>query len=282
MGPISLLEQTHLRATRNVPDSQILFSVTASHRAFYSKIGAARPEQLLVQPANKGTVPAILFGLLSIERHDPDALVSILPADHHIADERSFSSTLDRAFDVAAQTPGPAVILGAVPDVPERDSGWIETGPAVDMSGTKAFTVRSTYDTPPLYVAIELFQRGGLWNTSVVVGHVRTLLDMLTATVPDLVRVFRRMRLGGGSETHIDDSLYRDFSRVDFCARVLAVQARRLLALKLSDVGWQQLVYPDQVISAIRSSGLKPEWMAAYKIKRFNHSPTLFAAPRVA
>lgn len=38
-----------------------------------------RPSQRIVQPANKGTAPPILYSLLSIEQHAKEAIVAILP-----------------------------------------------------------------------------------------------------------------------------------------------------------------------------------------------------------
>jgi mannose-1-phosphate guanylyltransferase len=46
---------------------------------------------LVVQPANKDTAPPILHSLLSIAQLDAQALVAILPCDHHYSDEESFA-----------------------------------------------------------------------------------------------------------------------------------------------------------------------------------------------
>src|SRR5580698_9994500 len=93
-GEHSLLAQTCQRAQRSIPADRILIPVSSAHRSFYLHEPGIRPSHRIVQPANKGTAPAIVHSLLSIARHSRDALVAILPSDHHYSDEQAFTVTL--------------------------------------------------------------------------------------------------------------------------------------------------------------------------------------------
>ena len=110
VGNDTLLEQTRKRAERSIPREQILFLLTRSHRAFYLQEPGIRPSQRIVQPANKGTAPPMLYSLLSIEQNDKEAIVAILPCDHHYSDEQTFTAALESAYDIAAQHTGSVTI----------------------------------------------------------------------------------------------------------------------------------------------------------------------------
>jgi mannose-1-phosphate guanylyltransferase len=141
-GNETLLEDTRKRAERSISREQILVPLTRSHRAFYLQEPGIRPSQRIVQPANKGTAPPILYSLLSIEQNDDEAIVAILPCDHYYSEEPAFTAALECAFDIAAQHPGSVVLLGEFPRSPEVDYGWIELGPSVGGAGGHWFHVR--------------------------------------------------------------------------------------------------------------------------------------------
>ena len=261
----TLLEQTRKRAERSIPWEQILFPLTRSHRAFYLQEPGIRPSQRIVQPANKGTAPPILYSLLSIEQNDKEAIVAILPCDHHYSDERTFTAALESAFDIAAQHTGSVVLLGAHPQGPEVEYGWIELGPS---AGGASFHVRGFCEKPSFHVARELIERGSLWNTFVMVGHVRSFLEMVNAALKDLVEAFRKSQVWAGAEVHIEDSLYAGIHSVDFSRDVLSVQTRRLVALQLGRAGWSDLGHPERVMAVLQVAGLEPWWMKEWQTPR--------------
>ncbi|HEY3826819.1 MAG TPA: sugar phosphate nucleotidyltransferase, partial [Bryobacteraceae bacterium] len=230
-GDESLLDQARKRAERSISPEQILVPLTRSHRAFYVQESGIRPSQRIVQPANRGTAPPILYSLLSIERIDDDAIVAMLPADHHFSDEQAFTAALESAFEVAARHPSAVVLLGASPQGPEVEYGWIEIGPSVHGAGGVWSRVRGFFEKPSFHAARDLLARGSLWNTFVMVGHVRGFLEMVNTAVADLLGCLRGSRLWAGAEVQIQNSLYDRVLAVDFSREVLSVQAPRLLAL---------------------------------------------------
>lgn len=123
-GGRTLLEQTLQRSERTIPREQLIVSLTGQHSEWYSRETSLRPSQRVVQPANKGTAPPILHSLLSLAQLDAEALVAILPCDHHYSDEHAFASALDCAFETAAERTDNVVLLGAKPSYPETEYGW--------------------------------------------------------------------------------------------------------------------------------------------------------------
>jgi len=184
-GNETLLEETRKRAERSISSEHILVPLTRSHRVFYLQELGIRPSQRIVQPANKGTAPPILYSLLSIKQNDDDAIVAILPCDHHYSDEPAFTAALECAFDIAAQHPGSVVLLGEPPRGPEVEYGWIEPGPSVGGACGVSFRVRGFCEKPSFDVAMDLLRRGCLWNTFVMVGHVRGFLEMVNISLSE-------------------------------------------------------------------------------------------------
>ncbi len=260
-GGRTLLEQTIRRSELSIPREQLLVSLTSHHGKWYSRQTGLEPSQRVVQPANKGTAPAILHSLLSLRRLDTDALVAILPCDHHYSDEASFTSALECAFETAAEWADSIVLLGARPDYPEVEYGWIELGAPVGQEGSEVFRVRGFQEKPVIEVARRLFEQGSVWNTFVMVGQVQAFLQMLQATLPDLVDVLGSARMWAGQETHIEDALYKRLPSVSFSHQVLSAEARKLMVLRLSDVGWSDLGDPGRVVTAVRGCGREPQWM---------------------
>jgi mannose-1-phosphate guanylyltransferase len=262
VGDDTLLEQTRKRAERSISWEQIVFPLTRSHSRFYLQEPGIRPSQRIVQPVNKGTAPPILHSLLSIEQNDKEAIVAILPCDHHYSDERTFTAALESAFDIAAQRSGSVVLLGAPPQGPEVEYGWIELGPS---AGGASFHVRGFCEKPSFHVARELLERGSLWNTFVMVGHVRDFLEMVNVALPGLVEAFRKNRLWAGAEVHLPDSLYDRIDSVNFSREVLSVQTRRLLALRLGRTAWSDLGHPERVMAVLQTAGMEPWWMKEWQ-----------------
>ncbi len=274
-GEHSLLAQTCQRAQRSIPADRILIPVSSAHRAFYLREPGIRPSQRIVQPANKGTAPAIVHSLLSIERHSRDALVVILPSDHHYSDEQAFTVTLESAFATAARHRDSVVLLGSPARSAHVEYGWIEPGlPLADACGS--FEVRGFREKPSVDTAIELFEQGALWNTFVMVGRVRAFLDMVAAARTGLSRAFPPDRLWSGAEVHLPAWLYDRFYAIDFSRDILSLQAQRLITLKMEGTEWNDLGRPERVMDVLHAAGLKPWWMKEWHGAR---RPAGVAAP---
>jgi len=269
VGSETLLEQTRKRAERSILQEQILVPLAKNHRAFYLQEAGIRPSQRIIQPSNKGTAVPILYSLLSIEQNDKDAIVAMLPCDHYYSDEAGFTTALESAFDSAARRPDSVVLLGASPQGPEVEYGWIELG---ESAGARLNEVRRFCEKPTVHVARELIERGSLWNTFVMVGHVRGFLEMVNgapgSSVREAVEELRTSPLWAGAEVHIPDSLYERLRPVDFSREVLSLQASRLAALRLAGTGWSDLGQPERVVAVLRETGVEPWWMREWQVPR--------------
>ena len=259
-GGQTLLGQTLRRSEQTIPRKRLLVSLSGRHRRWYSQEAGLRPSQRVVQPANKGTAPPILHGLLSIAQSDAEALVAILPSDHHYSDEQAFASALEFAFETAAERVDSVVLLGAKPDYPEVEYGWIELGSPLGREGSELFRVRRFQEKPAINVARRLLAQGSVWNTFVMVGHVQAFLQTVQAAVPRLLHALASAHMWAGQETHIEESLYERVPSVCFSRSVLSAETNPLVVLRLNGVGWSDLGDPGRAFLAVRESGSEPAW----------------------
>src|SRR6202167_6228476 len=165
----TLLEQTVRRVSLLVHPAQTLTVLNRSHREFYAPLLNVTPWQnLLIQPENRGTAPAILCALLRLIETGHTGPLAIFPSDHYVSDDFVFMLHVATALRAVARSPQLTVLLGIAPDGPETDYGWIQPGsPLALPTGVigKISRVRRFIEKPSAEVAGDLYERNYLWNS---------------------------------------------------------------------------------------------------------------------
>ena len=258
-GRTTLLEETQDRVALEVTPERTLYVVNRLHEKFYRPV--LTTDNLVVQPGNRGTAPAILYSLLRIKMRDPRATVAFFPSDHYISDNAKFMAQIRSAFDTAAKRPDLIVLLGLEPESPEVEYGWIEPAQAVH-SHAKVFGVRRFWEKPNRMLAQILQLRGCLWNSFVMVAAVQALLDMIESAIPKLYRSFAALGplFGTAAEVKAIELLYGRLAEVNFSHQVLALKPERLAVLKVIGVRWNDLGEPKRVMASLDMAGIRPRW----------------------
>jgi mannose-1-phosphate guanylyltransferase len=137
-------------------------------------------EHFLAEPVPRNTAPCIGLAAATIARTDPDALVMILPADHHIADEPGFRGFLSRALSAAAD--GWLTTIGIVPTRPETGYGYIQLGEPI-REGVHAV---ARFVEKPNRERAQEFVDGGqhLWNAGMFFFRASTMRDTIAKHLP--------------------------------------------------------------------------------------------------
>ena len=87
VGGMTLLARTRVRIAREISPARTLLVLTREHESFYlPEIAGLDPDQVIEQPDNRGTLPAILWSLLRAARLDEQATLAFFPSDHHFYD----------------------------------------------------------------------------------------------------------------------------------------------------------------------------------------------------
>jgi mannose-1-phosphate guanylyltransferase len=250
-GP-SLLQEALQRAGTVALATRICAVVAARHHRWWASPLQVLPSRnVIVQPENRGTAHGILLPLLQIAARDPDAIVVLLPADHHVQDEVTLAQSLRRATRLAAAQTTEVFLLGVEPDQPDSELGYIL--PA-DGGGSGPSGVASFVEKPSVRRASELLDLGALWNVFMVAATARALLALfanrLTASMGAMQAV-TTMRADSGRETALTE-LYRGLGSVDFSRDVLEGQEAMLRVLPVPFCGWSDLGTPQRVAETLR------------------------------
>jgi mannose-1-phosphate guanylyltransferase len=265
LGKSSLLEETRNRAALELSPERTLYVLNRLHQPYYHRILGNTPHsQLIVQPQNRGTAPAIVYTLLRIAAVDPRALVAFFPSDHYISDDERFMGHLRSALDAARGRRDLVILLGIEPENPEVEYGWIEPARPIDKM-SRVFGVRRFWEKPNELLAQVLQLRGCLWNSFVMVASAHGLLDVIASAMPGLYRAFASLShvLGTRSETRAIERLYDSIDETNFSHQLLARRPERLGVIKVTGVRWNDLGEPKRVMASLDIAGIRPHWVEA-------------------
>ena len=188
LGERSLLQETITRLAPSVPPERTLVVWGPAHAAPVARQLPALPESnVLVEPAPRGSGPAIALATALIARRDPTAIVGSFAADHEVSDLPRFDVALRIA--VAAAEDGWLVTIGLSPTRPETGYGYIERSDEI-VAGTpegSAYRAARFVEKPDAATASEYVASGRfLWNASMFVWQAQALLDEVARLLPDL------------------------------------------------------------------------------------------------
>ena len=196
---------------------------------------------LFVQPKHQGTGYEVLLALLLLEnRISPATPVLFLPADHIVDDEEVMTNSLITMAEWIADEPTPVYLLGAVPEGPHDQLGYIVPWHDTMLMPTGVYEF---VERPDICRARKLINAGGLWNTFIFGGNVASLITLFR---PRFAATIAALRAALQSE-HIQLDLARTYDRltcVEFSQDVLAKQTGNLNVLRLLRCGWWPLKSP--------------------------------------
>lgn len=261
LGSETLLEQTGRRLALTVAADRTLVVLAQAHERFYAPLLAQVPaSRAVVQPENRGTAPAILYGLLCLAAIAPTRRVAILPSDHYVSDDAAFMAHVGAAFDAVRALPEVVVLLGITPESPEVEYGWIEPGPPIAIQGAcPLYRVRRFWEKPPQPLAETLMAQGCLWNSFVMVGRVSAFLTLIRKAMPQLYYAFGAVHraLGTPRQGEVARQLYARLPETNFSHEVLASRPEHLALMPAGDVGWSDWGKPSRVLSSLARIGVR-------------------------
>jgi mannose-1-phosphate guanylyltransferase len=272
LGRRTLLAQTRLRIAACILPSRTVFALRKAHEPFYSReLEEVPPTQMVVQPSNRGTLPAILWSLLHVIQRDQHAAVAFFPSDHSYSNEEKFVDGVESAFDLTEVNSRSVILLGATPKQPEVEYGWIEPGAAVaSRFGRYLMPVKRFWEKPSCQDAEGLWAQGCLWNTFVMVGRASAFVEMIQRAVPNMYRAFEPILALPNPEMEAEmmQSVYEKLPIADFSKEVLSVSAEMLAVARLGDVGWSDLGDPRRLITTLLKRGIENPWVTSGSCNR--------------
>lgn len=184
-----MIQETVHRLSPVLKPDHLLIVTGRSHAV---EIGRQLPEidqeQIIIEPAPRGTGPAIGLAVALIAQENPDAIVGSFAADHHVLFPERFITDVRAAMAVASE--GYLVTIGIEPSYPETGYGYIKVGDEIGtFAGEPVHRVDRFREKPDLETAKQYLADGGyLWNASMFVWRASTLLDEMQRLLPDVHR----------------------------------------------------------------------------------------------
>ena len=144
------------------------------------------PLNIFLEPVGRNTAPALTLAALFLMKHDAQAVMLVMPADHVIPDVQAFQSAVTQAARAASD--GYLATFGIVPTKPETGYGYIRKGKTlVDFDSLQH--VAEFVEKPDSMTATQYLASGEyLWNSGMFVLRAAVWLDELKRRRPDILQ----------------------------------------------------------------------------------------------
>jgi mannose-1-phosphate guanylyltransferase/mannose-6-phosphate isomerase len=176
-GEKTLLQETALRCLGMAASAEALLVCNETHRFLVQeqlRASGAKPKSVLLEPAGRGTAPALTLAAVHAVTADDPVLLA-MPSDHVIADRAAFQRAVQRGAALAQQ--GYVVTFGVPPTAPETGYGYIRTGRPI---GADASYVDAFVEKPDAELAKKYFDsKRYLWNAGIFAVRASVWIDAI-------------------------------------------------------------------------------------------------------
>jgi mannose-1-phosphate guanylyltransferase len=246
----TMLRETLSRLHPTFPDKHI-WAVTNKEQADAVKreLPGVSENHVLVEPTGQNTAAAIGLAAIHLRAEFGDALMAVLPADHHIAQTGQFRRLAQQALKLA-QEPGNLVMMGIPPTRPDMGFGYVERErPKGRVRRNEPYEVARFTEKPALDVARRYISSGRhYWNAGMFFWRVSTYLECLRDYLPATSRALELLAKKLGT-TGYEKELARIYPgleniSVDYAVMEPATKTatgRRHVLVVPAEMGWSDL-----------------------------------------
>jgi len=235
-GDTSLFQETVLRCLEISNISEI-FVVTNEAQKFFvigqiMEMGyTIPPENVLIEPEGKNTLPAIFFGMREIEKKFGRSVVGVFSSDHVL--DRTAMQTISSAEGLASDY---LVTFGVVPSFPHTGYGYIKTS---EICGP-GYRVSEFREKPDLETAKKYIQEGCLWNSGMFLLDTQLFFEEVKKHAPSVFACFENGKDINEIYACVDN-ISIDYGIMEKSDRVAVVK----LEQKWSDLGNFAAIYDE-------------------------------------
>jgi mannose-1-phosphate guanylyltransferase len=228
--------------------------------------------QILAEPMQRNTAPAIGLAAQILHGLDPDAVMGVFPSDHVIGKIPQYRAVIKAAYKAAAA--GHLVVTGIQPRWAETGYGYIEFPRGCAAGGSEALAVRRFHEKPELAKAKRYLKAGNFywnsgmffWRTDVLLGQLRQHLPHTATVLASLPRFGSRAFPARLKQAFpLCDNISIDYAVLERASNVVGIPA--------GDIGWNdvgswnavyQLHKRDAQDNALRSESIVAESTGNY------------------
>ena len=243
LGKESMFQSTVARLEKLFPHERILVvTVDEQARVMQEQVPSIPKENYLIEPAPRGTASVVALAAAVIKKRDPEAVMAIQTADHHIRNQDLFQYLLRTAMEVAEK--GHLVTLGITPTFPSTGYGYIQQGELLDGDYKyPVYTVKRFMEKPDEATAQQLLRSGDhswnsgmfVWRADVILAEIQKQMPGLFHAVDEIVSVWN-----SSQRDETTQKLWYDLESQTVDYGVME-KAERVAVLPAGGLGWSDV-----------------------------------------
>lgn len=264
-GERTLIQQTVDRL-KPVLEPERIWIVTNDY--LRDEIARQLPEvpkrQIIAEPAQRNTAPAIGLVAELLRRQDPDAVMGVFPADHIITRPARYLRLVRPAL--AAARRGGICVLGIQPRWAETGYGYIEFPRGVQPGALEPLKVKRFAEKPDLATAKKFLKAGTYyWNAGMFFWRAAVFMEALERHQPETAGLLAGLPEFGSRK--FAGALAETFPRCENISVDYAVleKAPDVVGIACDEFGWNDV----------------GSWNAVYELEAAGAKANVFRTPDV-
>jgi mannose-1-phosphate guanylyltransferase len=159
-------------------------------------------DNLILEPCLRDTAPCLGLAAAFIAKTDPEAVMSVVYADHLVQDPEEFQKKLAVA-EILVKEENSFAIIEVFAKTPNTGLGYVKIGPKLkEIKGVAIHPLEAFKEKPNLETAKKFLADGNyLWNTGFYVWKVSTLLKAFEDHLPKTHAQLKAIQAGVSIET---------------------------------------------------------------------------------
>ena len=243
LGKETLFQSTVTRLEKIFPHERILVvTVEEQARVMREQVPSIPKENYLIEPAPRGTASVVGLAAAVLRKRDPQAVMAIQTADHHIRNHDLFQYLLRAAFEVAEKEY--LVTLGITPTFPSTGYGYIQQGEPLNGDYRyPVYMVKRFKEKPDEATAQQLLQGGDhSWNSGMFVWRADAILAEIQRQMPELFHAVDEIASAWDTPKRNDviQNLWYDLKSQTVDYGVME-KAERVAVLPAGGLGWSDV-----------------------------------------
>lgn len=238
----TLIQSTYDRFLEICPPENIFIVTNQIYTDLIKKqIPGISDNQILAEPIMRNTAPCIAYGSMKIAELNPDAVITVAPSDHTIANQAQFIESIKQAMTAAAENEC-LVTLGIKPNRPDTGYGYIQYENETLSSDGQIHKVKTFTEKPNIELAKSFIQSGDfLWNAGIFIWSVKAIDQAFEKFLPEIHEIFSQGKssYNTASENEFIANAYPQCTNISIDFGVME-KAENVYVLP-SDFGWSDL-----------------------------------------
>lgn len=235
----TLLQQSYDRYARVVPPENIFVSTFADYAGLVEQQLPDLPKSnILTEPVQLGTGPAVAWANCHIEALNPDANIMISPSDLQILRQDDFEDSVARGFAFVASTDN-FLALAVKPTFPETGYGYIQVSSDVADGGFAR--VQSFTEKPDAQFARMFLESGEFfWNTGLFMWNVKTMHKILDELIPNMTTHLKEAAISNRAQ---ENAFVREYypSNLYLSIDLIILEKAANVFVECGNFGWADL-----------------------------------------